>query len=253
MEYWIWLTQIPYVGCITAKRLLDTFKSPKRIYEIEAEKIKNVKGITIRQIESIQQHRSLEQAKNILENCRKNKISILTQENAFYPYKAKILDDAPILLYFQGNLKSLHQTIGIVGARRCNQDIKRYCYELTEKYVHDGKAIVSGMAKGIDACAATACINTGGYTIAILGNGLDICYPAEHQILMDKIRETGLLLSEYPPGVMPTKYTFPQRNRLISAWSDQVVVMAAGKGSGAWITAEYAKKYKRRVEIKSRS
>lgn len=59
-------------------------------------------------------------------------------------------------MYYQGNLKPLHQTIGIVGTRRCNQDIKRYCYELTKKYVQGGNAIISGMAKGIDACAATA-------------------------------------------------------------------------------------------------
>lgn len=80
---------------------------------------------------------------------------------------------------------------------------------------------MSGMAKGIDACAATVCINEGGYTIAILGNELDICYPSEHQLLMDKIREKGLLISEYPPGTRPTRYNFPKRNRLISAWSDK--------------------------------
>lgn len=80
---------------------------------------------------------------------------------------------------------------------------------------------MSGMAKGIDACAATVCINEGGYTIAVLGNGLDICYPSEHQLLMDKIREKGLLISEYPPGTRPTRYNFPKRNRLISAWSDK--------------------------------
>lgn len=71
--------------------------------------------------------------------------------------------------------------------------------------------MISGMAKGIDACAGTVCVNSGSYTVAIVGNGLDICYPAEHERLMERIRETGLLLSEYPPGTEPSNYTFPQR------------------------------------------
>ena len=89
------------------------------------------------------------------------------------------------------------------------------------------------MAKGIDSYAHTACLNAGGYTVAIVGNGLDICYPSEHKRLMDAIEENGLLLSEYPPGTQPSRYTFPQRNRLISAWSDEVVVIGAGKGGSS--------------------
>lgn len=123
------------------------------------------------------------------------------------------------------------------------------CVQITQSYVRQGIPVVSGMAKGIDACAATVCINEGGYTIAVLGNGLYICYPSEHQLLMDKIRERGLLISEYPPGTRPTRYNFPKRNRLISAWSDKVIIIAPGKGSGALITGDYAKKYGRETEI----
>ncbi len=96
---------------------------------------------------------------------------------------------------------------------------------------------------------AKACLNANGYTIAIVGNGLDICYPSEHKKLMDCIIEKGLLLSEYPPGMRPTKYTFPRRNRLISAWAEHIIVIAPGKGSGALITAKYGNKYGRKVEI----
>ncbi|MDY3714362.1 MAG: DNA-processing protein DprA, partial [Blautia sp.] len=107
----------------------------------------------------------------------------------------------------------------------------------------------SGMAKGIDSYAHTACLKSGGYTVAVLGNGLDICYPCEHRKLMEQIAEKGLLISEYPPGIRPAKYRFPCRNRLISAWSDKMIVVAPGKGSGALITAEYEKKYGRKVEV----
>lgn len=208
-----------------------------------------VKGINTRHIESIQSSRSLEKAEEILIRCQKKNISILTKEDSKYPCKAKILDDAPAILYYQGEIKNLDHTVAIVGARRCNQEIKKKCVEITEEFVHQGITVISGMAKGIDACAGTVCINEGGYTVAILGNGLDICYPSEHQLLMDKIRENGLLLSGYPPGTKPTRYHFPRRNRLISAWSDEVMIIAPGKGSGSLITADYAKKYGRKIKI----
>ena len=85
--------------------------------------------------------------------------------------------------------------------------------------------------------------------LAILGNGLDICYPAEHNKLMKCIEEKGLLISEYPPGTHPDRYRFPRRNRLISSWSDKLFVIQAEKGSGALITAEYSRKYGREVEM----
>lgn len=251
MKYWIWLTQIPHIGCITAERLLEYFGNPKRIYEAEKDELETMGRMTRRQIESIENNRSLDRAESILESCFKQEISILTKQDIRYPQRAKILKDAPVVLYYQGEMKDLDcmNTVGIVGARRCSQHIKKKCYELTEKYVEENKVIISGLAKGIDACAHTACINADGYTVAILGNGLDICYPSEHRILMDRIKEKGLLLSEYPPGTKPTKYAFPKRNRLISAWSDKVVVIAPGKGSGALITEGYARKYSRKIEL----
>ena len=139
--------------------------------------------------------------------------------------------------------------VGIVGARRCTQAAKQCCIELTRQCIKEQEIVISGMAKGIDACAGTVCVNSGSYTVAIVGNGLDICYPAEHERLMERIRETGLLLSEYPPGTEPSNYTFPQRNRLIASWSDRLIVIAAGRGSGAMITANCADKYGRKVSF----
>lgn len=129
------------------------------------------------------------------------------------------------------------------------QESKQKTVSLASEYAQKQIAVVSGMAKGIDSYAHTACLNAGGYTIAILGNGLDICYPSEHHKLMRCIEEKGLLISEYPPGTPPDKYRFPRRNRLISSWSDKLFVIEAGRGSGALITAEYGRKYGHEVEI----
>lgn len=107
--------------------------------------------------------------------------------------------------------------------------------------------VISGMAKGIDGYAHTACLKAGGYTIAILAAGLDICYPKEHESLMRGIIEKGAIVSEYPPGTKPYSSNFPNRNRLISAWCKNLLIIEAGEKSGSLITAAYAKEQKRRV------
>ena len=253
IKYWIWLTQIPYVGSVMEGRLLAKFKSPQDIYDADEKCLREISGITKRQIASILQSRSFDRAEKILEDCEKKKIFVLTKADIRYPKKAKQVKDAPSVLYYQGSFTSeegiLKPTVGIVGARRCTQAAKQCCIELTRQCIKEQEIVISGMAKGIDACAGTVCVNSGSYTVAIVGNGLDICYPAEHERLMERIRETGLLLSEYPPGTEPSSYTFPQRNRLIASWSDRLIVIAAGRGSGAMITANCADKYGRRVSF----
>lgn len=251
MKYWIWLAGIPGIGPVLSNRLLEKFKNPREIYYAKEEAFRLVKGINSKHIASIEVSKSLEEAEEIIEQCQRKNIRILTKENNKYPDKAKNLPDAPGVLYYQGEIKNTDHTVGIVGARRCSREVKEECAQIAKKYIDQGATVISGMAKGIDACASTVAINEGGYTIAILGNGLDICYPSEHQLLMDRIRDKGLLLSEYPPGTKPTRYTFPKRNRLISAWSDEVIVIAPGKGSGSLITADYARKYDRKVVILS--
>lgn len=249
MKYWVWLSSVPYIGPVTAHRLLETFENPEAVYRAETEELCKVKGITRRQIKSILDNKSMESVRKIMEDCEKNGISILAQNDLRYPVRAKEPEDSPIVLYYKGCIRNMASTVGIVGARRCTQEDKLRVAELTEKYVYDNKAIISGMAKGIDSYAHTACLKAGGYTVAVLGNGLDICYPSEHKKLMEHIIKTGLLISEYPPGTQPAKFRFPRRNRLISAWSDKLIVVAPGKGSGAFITADYERRYGRNVEV----
>ena len=105
------------------------------------------------------------------------------------------------------------------------------------------------MAKGIDSYAHTAAIKSGGYTIAVLGNGPDICYPKEHERLYEEISVSGCILSEYPPGTETREYRFPKRNRLITALSDRLYVVDAGRNSGTQSTVEKGWEYGREVYI----
>ncbi len=247
MIYWIWLTQIPFIGPVTARYLIKELGDAEEIYQADSKQLSGMPGLSARQRESIIRNHSLEKSRRIMDDCQNKNISILCWNDKRYPLRAKKPADAPVVLYYKGNIKEIDQTVGIVGARRCSQEAKKETVSLASEYAQKGIAVVSGMAKGIDSYAHTACLNAGGYTIAILGNGLDICYPSEHYKLMRCIEESGLLVSEYSPGTPPAKYNFPRRNRLISSWSDKLIVIQAGKASGALITAEYSRKYGRKV------
>ncbi len=186
---------------------------------------------------------SLEEAKRIEEECLQKGIFI----KSFKEYGIQDFPDLPIILYCRGNWQPYYDSIGIVGTRKCTEYGKKVTTETATKLAYEGVTIISGMAKGIDGYAHSAAIKAGGYTIAVLGNGPDICFPSEHRSLMDAILKTGLIISEYPPGFHGSNSTFPQRNRIIAAFSDRILVVESGKKGGALITAEKARFYGKEV------
>lgn len=251
LKYWIWFTQIPRIGLITRNELLKVYTSPRDIFRASKNELIEKAGSRLNsaQLECILASRLLTRAETVLSECDRLGISILTRESALIKKTIALGNETPTLLYVKGKVKELKDTVGIVGARRCTQEIKNFTKYVTEAYVEKGCLIVSGMAKGVDAYAQTACVNAGGFTVAVLGCGPDICYPSEHKALMEEIVQTGLLVSEYPPGTAPARYHFPQRNRLIAALSDELVVISAGRGSGAVITADCAEKMNKPVHF----
>ena len=249
MIYWIWLTKIPEIGCYTSRLLLKELKEPIQIYKASYEQLIKIKGIGSKRAKQIYETKDLKKAQKILDDCEKNKIKIMTINDDVYPQKARVLEDMPICLYYKGTIKNDIKTAAIVGSRRCDRLARQKTIDMATNLTKKGIAIVSGMAKGVDAYAQTACLRAGGYTIAVLGNGLDICYPSEHRILMENIAKQGLLISEYEPGIKPQKVYFPRRNRIIAAISDEIIITSAGKGSGALITAQYGQKYHKKVTL----
>lgn len=247
MIYWIWLSQLEGIGSYTQKSLLQCFQTPERIYHANGNDLSGCDGIGKERAEQILTSRSLEKAKRILEQCDKYHIELLTCKDCRYPELAKAIPNMPILLYYKGQLITDSTGIGIVGSRRCTDYGKEVTADCATYLTRNSIPVISGMAKGIDSYAHTNCLKAGGYTVAVLGNGLDICYPSEHRSLMEQIMNHGLLLSEYEPGRRPNRNCFPKRNRIIAAWSQKLLVVEAGPRSGALITADIARQQGREV------
>lgn len=163
-------------------------------------------------------------------------------EDEAYPERLREIYDPPLVLIHQGNLGLLGKIpcAAIVGSRKCSNYGRRVAYDFAKRLASCGVAVISGMAYGIDASAHKGALDGGGVTAAVMGTGIDRCYPASNRGLHREIAKEGILLSEFKLGAEPMAHHFPRRNRIISGLSDVVIVIEAGLESGALITADFA-------------
>jgi len=245
--YWLWLATLKGVGPVTLRYLVMRLGSPQAVYTATQAELEATEGLRNQVVETILESRSMDQAKRTEELMLRQEIKLLTFVDSLYPPSVNNFANQPAVLYYKGDLRPPQASVGIVGSRRCTSYGKQVAAEAATFLADQGITVVSGLAKGIDSYAHTACLKEGGYTLAFIANGPDICYPAERRLLMDRIIEHGAVLSPYPPGTRPRQEYFPLRNRLLSAWVDQLLVVEAGERSGALITAGYALEQDRRV------
>jgi DNA processing protein len=183
-----------------------------------------------------------------LDSCDKLGVKLVTCRDAIYPNDLLEFRDAPLLLYVRGARLSLPGTVtGVVGTRRCSAYAGNVAREIGRNAASRGWSVVSGGAKGIDGFAHNGCLEGGGVTAAVLGNGVDVVFPAEHRELFGRIMETGALFSEYPLGSGGEGWRFPRRNRIIAGLSSKTIVVEAPARSGAMITARQAIEQAREV------
>jgi DNA processing protein len=165
-----------------------------------------------------------------------------------YPKILKEISDPPAVLYYRGDFSALdHLCVSLVGSRKATAYGKAVADRLSGDLASLGVTVVSGMARGIDTAAHLGVLRAGGRTAAVLGCGLDICYPPENKKLRDQIERQGVILSEFPLGTMPKPPHFPMRNRIISGLSLAVIIVEAAERSGALITADSALEQGREV------
>lgn len=173
---------------------------------------------------------------------------LITYYDEDYPPLLKQIDNPPLLLYVRGELKPEDAlSIALVGSREAKDYGRRVSYQLSFQLAQRGLTVISGFAKGIDTCAHRGALEANGRTIAVMGNGLSIIYPAGNSELVEKVIDSGALVSEFPMGMKPRSENFPRRNRIISGLTFGTVVVEASNRSGALITARLASEQGREV------
>ena len=179
---------------------------------------------------------------------RKENIHFLMYEDVLYPKRLKEIYLPPVVLFYKGRLELFNRlSIGIVGARNHTEYSKEALEYLLPDILERKVSIISGLARGVDSLAHQLTLDLHGETIAVIGNGINICYPKENQSLYDAIGSKGLILSEYPLDSPPLKFHFPYRNRIIAGLSHGLCVIEAKLHSGSLITANVALSENRQV------
>lgn len=240
VQHWIWLAERKGLQDMEKLALLERFGDPEQIYFAREEEYRKA-GLEDKAVSCLMD-KDLGQAREILEDCQKKKIHVLTISDSGYPRKLKNIPDPPIVLYYKGTLPDLDNmpVIGVVGTRKASaygmQTARKLGYQITRC----GGIVVSGLAKGIDAQSMHGALSADGPVIGVLGGGADVVYPAENRSLFADTEDYGCLLTEFSPGTRPFPQNFPRRNRIISGISDGVLVVEAPAKSGALITAGLA-------------
>ena len=239
--YWVWLNLRLKPGDCTLSKLLQVHPDPERIYSATREEYLAILSEKCKETEALCD-KDLTYAERVIAYCKKHEIGILCYDDAAYPAKLREIKAPPAVLYWCGTVPDFEKLpmLSVVGTRKMTDYGKEVAYRIAGDLALGGAAIVSGMALGVDSVALAAGIAAQMPTVAVLGSGIDVIYPYEHARLYERIKKTGWIVSEYPPGTPPEAKNFPRRNRIISALSDAVLVVEGSERSGALITAEYA-------------
>ena len=248
LKYWVWLAECRGLSNQTRLALLRHFGSPEDVYYADAEELSLAEGMTRPQLAALEEH-GLDKAEQILADCQRLGLRILTVQDAEYPGRLQNIYDPPCLLYVRGRLPAFDEeaAVAVVGTRNCTPYGISCAEKLGYGLTRGGAVVVSGLARGIDAAASRGALRAGGVTVGVVGNGLDVPYPYENRYLYEDIAAAGVLLSEYPPGTQPARSHFPARNRILSGLSVATLVVEAPEKSGALITAETAMEQGREV------
>ena len=244
LAYWVAFSRITGIGPVRFKLLLDYFQEDvEAAWKADKNDLAQA-GLDTKMIESFLKQRAKSDPQHELEKLERMRIRVITLKDKDYPVRLRDINHTPPVLYVAGTLKKEDDAfaLSVVGTRKVSaygrQVTEQFAKELAEGHV----TVVSGLAQGIDTIAHTAALDAGGRTLAVLGSGLDIIYPADNLNLARRIVESeqGALITEFPLGVKPEGRNFPARNRIISGLSCGVLVTEAPKQSGALITAGFA-------------
>ncbi len=249
-RYLHWLCRNPQLGAVTIRTLGEYFGSFENTYNnIEEKELRQIKGMRQNQVDALLEwKRHLSETEEQYQELARRTIRFVTPLDSDYPQRLREIHGYPMGLYVRGELPSADRpAVAVVGARGSSA----YGEQLAEKFAAalatENVQIISGLAAGIDGAAHRGALRSGKPSYAVLGCGVNICYPSANYGLYREMTECGGILSEFPPDAKPLARHFPMRNRIISGLADAVLVVEAKKKSGSLITAELALEQGREV------
>jgi len=242
------LSKINLVGPKTAKLLISYAGGVNEVFQLSKKDLLKIPGIGARIVDNIVSEDHFKEAEKEMKFMEKNQIKALSYLDPDYPQRCLHYEDAPLILYYKGNVDlNFSRTVSIVGTRKPTQYGKSNCEKIVDGLKSYSPLIISGLAYGIDSTAHRKSVECNIPNIGVLGHGMDRIYPAANRKLSNKMLENGGLLTEFMSGVGPEREHFPMRNRIIAAMSDVVIVVESAKKGGSIITALFANNYNKDV------
>ncbi len=240
-QYDLWLVGIPGIGSRKITSIISACGTARECFFLKEEALRFIPLLREDDVRRIVESRRKEDPARQWEKLMESRVSVVGKGESSYPARLLSIPDPPHLLFYRGKLpEEDHMAVAMVGARECTDYGRDMAKRIAGALAGAGVDVISGMARGIDSASHEGAFSGGGETYAILGCGVDICYPNSARRLYDRLVSQCGVLSEYNPGTMPERGFFPARNRLISALSDAVLVIEARERSGSLITADLA-------------
>lgn len=247
--YQLALTEIPNIGCVHAKILLQQFGSAENIFKAKQLQLEKLEGIGVLRARSIKSYKDFSNAEEEIKFIEKYKIKPLFLNDTDYPQRLLNCYDSPTLLFYRGDSDlNSSKIIAVIGTRSFTNYGKLVTEKLIKDLIDQKIVVISGLAFGIDSIAHKAAYKNKLPTVAVLAHGLDQIYPREHAGLAKEIlKHNGGLLTEFRSKTKPDKHNFPTRNRIVAGMADATIVIESGIKGGSMITAELANGYNKDV------
>jgi DNA processing protein len=246
LKLFYFLKNISSLGDVRIRRIAEKYNNLSTLFSVDLLSLKSIDGISDKICQEVEdavyKSKGFEESYlKLLESLDKSKIKVTTLFDDDYPQNLKNIYDAPVILFYYGNLnESDRYSISIVGTRTPSDYGRKVCKEISKELAKKGIPVISGLAIGIDSIAHNSCLESGGLTYAVLGSGVDNLYPPDNINLYEKIKEYGAVISEFDLGSKAEKVNFPRRNRVVSGISLGTVIVESRIKGGSLITAEFA-------------
>lgn len=238
---WLALYMIPGLGNAVLKRLIDTYGDPETVFQAGSAELMRLEGMR-KEIAAKITSRGLDrEAEGEIKRAEACHARILAYTDPSYPAFLREIYNPPMVLFVRGKEIPLQTTfVSVVGSRNPTHYGRKAAEKIALGLARRGAGVVSGLARGIDAAAHSGCLMGNGFTIGVLGTGIDVVYPESNKALFERMEENGAIVSEFLTGTHPEPKNFPIRNRIISGLSRGTVVVEATLNSGSLITASLA-------------